>query len=1038
MKIPAAEPDPEANPFQHPVSANPATPIAPRLEPVLRRLRQRIRKVLASRGTLISVVTALAVLLALVLLDVLFAPLPPVIRWLCPFVWAAAVITVATRCLWLPLHQPLDLIRIARWLEIHHPELDERISTVLEVSGHDDSNTSLELLDNLARHAVRSLDQINPQVEVSNRRVRQWAWPAAALAAVWLVMFLLWPAPTARHIVRALVPTSRLGNDNGRITVTPGSRELFEGDPFQITAHLAGAASQPLDLILHLADGTTSVVPLQPHDGAAVYQIGRAVKSFDYEVRTGRQASDRYKITVWPQPRLTDPRLRLEFPAYTGWADREQTLGDGVAAITGTRIDLRSKLNTPVVSQHLLIDGQAAGITTVERGADGGILSAVWTLEKPGHAEARVMLKHRLGREFEAARFTIETRPDAPPEVKWLGTIAKETRLRPDDLLEQDYQVSDDVGLGAVQVEVQPEPGEAARLPLDVPPRVPRSESPLWRGKLRQPVGALVSRWPKSPVFKLRMRAEDSRPASLGGPGVGVSGWLVVRIDSGAPSQARQQVAATQSDARDTIEQTRQLVQQAREKIDRDKQALHEEKIPEDARKDLAQAREQLAQARAKLEDLADRMKDSVQAAKAPEVKEAAQTVEQARQQLENAPLQDTPQARDTQATLARDSAAKAEKQLEKLRDEIQRDDPKMQDYAKLKELEQQQHELARQAEQAVAQNQQDPATQAKPAEPWKQQQERVAEAIRQDTQQESQAQAAALDQQAREAKQLASEAREQAAAQETLKKEDARSAQNNPTGQTSPASPTEQSKKAAKQAADLAEEIRDSPQVNGPSGPLQQAAQSSQQAAAQAQQAAQADSQGKPGEAANNHGQAAQQLQQAAAQLDQAAAGFAQQAADAAGRQPNEQQAPVPGQPLAQAFEQAAAAAHAASQPSAASHAEAAANALSQAADATLTAMQSPGKSGKSAKPGEHGKPEEQGQPGKPGTRPDDSYRPPQHDPGVPPELAKLGVSAADWEKIKASLKSDVGGSSTIALPAEYRDLARRYFEEISKDTPR
>ena len=39
---------------------DPSNPPAPRLEPVLRRLRQRIRRVLATRGALITVVTALA------------------------------------------------------------------------------------------------------------------------------------------------------------------------------------------------------------------------------------------------------------------------------------------------------------------------------------------------------------------------------------------------------------------------------------------------------------------------------------------------------------------------------------------------------------------------------------------------------------------------------------------------------------------------------------------------------------------------------------------------------------------------------------------------------------------------------------------------------------------------------------------------------------------------------------------------------------------------------------------------------------------
>ena len=50
------------------------------------------------------------------------------------------------------------------------------------------------------------------------------------------------------------------------------------------------------------------------------------------------------------------------------------------------------------------------------------------------------------------------------------------------------------------------------------------------------------------------LRAEDSRPAGFGGPGVGISEWLVVRLDNGAPSLARQDVAAAQPDARETLE----------------------------------------------------------------------------------------------------------------------------------------------------------------------------------------------------------------------------------------------------------------------------------------------------------------------------------------------------------------------------------------------------------------------------------------------------------------------------------------------------
>lgn len=1111
-----------------------STPIAPRLEPVLRKVRARIRGVIASRGALITAVTALGGLLALVGIDFAFAPLPALVRWILPALWLIAVVTVSYIWWWVPLRKSLDLIRVARWLENHHPELDERISTVLEVSGRGETGMSSQLIEQLAKEAASSLDGINPKIEVSTRRARQWLWPAAALLVIWACLFALWPDPTARHVVRALVPTSNLGNAAGRITVTPGSVELIEGDTLQITATHSAGPRTPLELVVYLTDGKSTVFPMQAGDDGSIHSIGRADRSFEYVVRSGRETSDRFKVTVWPEPRFNDPRVKLEFPVYTGWAPREQALGDGISAIQGTKIELRSKLNTPIESARLEIDGETIGDTQLERAADGGTLSSRWALDKPGHSNARTILKHRLDREFEAANFTIESLPDTAPEIKWLSVMKKETKLRPDDLLELGYEVTDDVGLGSVKLEVQPQNGESGFLTTDAPPRIGRGEPPVWRGKLNQAVGEIANRWPKSKVFKLRMRAEDSRPAELSGPGVGTSEWIVIRIDEGAQSLARQEVDAAQSDAKKTLEEARQLVQQAREKLDRQRNEIQKEEVPEWAAKELTKAREQLAEAKEKLEELADRMEESVHAAKADDVRKAAETVEQARQQMEDAPLQDTPKQRDETAALSRENAEKAQRQLEKLREELQRSEPQLQDYAQLKELEQQQRELARQA------------ADEEPDKEWQQQQERVAEALRQDLQQQPQAQAAGLEKQAEQAKELANEAREQAAGQEAMKqlaqdpaaaekalkeqlakeqskiaaetkeqlaeaserqdnatanalpeavesagqaakeisqenaqaaarsaedaaaqlKEAADTAKKDPTDPSNQTDPTDLANGAAQaQAAadltdlaerqqdltealsamaegkpeaaaaklaemragetkELAEAIRETPQANGPTGHMQQAAQSSEQAASKAEQAAQSD---KTAEAAAQHGQSSEQLQQAATQLDQAAAEFAQQAAEAAARQPGENQAPVPAESLAEAFDAASQAADANDQAEAASQSQAAADALAQAADGALRAMQ-----GQAPSKGKPGPPNSQ--PAPPGADPTEELRTREPDPGVPPELAKLGISAEDWEKIKASLKSDVAGSSAVALPEEYRELVRGYFEQMSK----
>ena len=139
--------------------------------------------------------------------------------------------------------------------------------------------------------------------------------------------------------------------------------------------------------------------------------------------------------------------------------------------------------------------------------------------------------------------------------------------------------------------------------------------------------------------------------------------------------------------------------------------------------------------------------------------------------------------------------------------------------------------------------------------------------------------------------------------------------------------------------------------------------------------------------------------------------------AQEVAAQQPNPQRAQVSPSALAEAFEQASQAAENPQTAAAAVQAANAAQALTQAAQTGRQQMQ--------GRP-----PGPQGPPGKtPSDKTQPDLRTPIADPGVPPELAKLGISSADWEKIQATLKSDVG-----AVPDEYRELVKGYFESISK----
>ena len=78
---------------------------------------------------------------------------------------------------------------------------------------------------------------------------------------------------------------------------------------------------------------------------------------------------------------------------------------------------------------------------------------------------------------------------------------------------------------------------------------------------------------------------------------------------------------------------------------------------------------------------------------------------------------------------------------------------------------------------------------------------------------------------------------------------------------------------------------------------------------------------------------------------------------------------------------------------------------------------------------PGQPGQPSQE-----PGQKPQEGLQQAQGDPGVPPELAKLGVSAKDWEKLKEILRSDVAGAGGGGVPEDYRGLVKRYFQEVAR----
>ena len=195
----------------------------------LATILRRVRRLQWARGLLAVATIALAALLATMAADYFLAPLPAAARWA---LWSAFVVLTlwgALTFLWRPLSRHPGLVRVARWLEGKHPELQERLSTVLELADNPQGGSE-SLLAELATAAGADADGLDPAVEVRNRKVKTWLWPAIALLVAMVVLFTGWPREAGRLLVRAVAPFASVGNAGAvAFRIAPGDIEALEG-----------------------------------------------------------------------------------------------------------------------------------------------------------------------------------------------------------------------------------------------------------------------------------------------------------------------------------------------------------------------------------------------------------------------------------------------------------------------------------------------------------------------------------------------------------------------------------------------------------------------------------------------------------------------------------------------------------------------------------------------------------------------------------------------------------------------------------------
>jgi hypothetical protein len=380
--------------------------------------------------------------------------------------FVAAALVGAARWLLPPLRRPIDLRRIALYIDERHPELENRIISAVDLSDRNDPGDSAFLVERF----FSEIDAIIPEISladlVDTRAVARAARTAAvawvlALGALFVAQRVWFPVsfggPRAR-LADAPRPTDAAGLEvkPGDVRVRRGSNQVIwvTSDPAADTRSIAWRAP---------AESEWRTELLQPSASKSqhFYQYFNIQQDMEYRVTVGDRLSPVYRIAVWTPPAVDTMDLTLNYPEYLEKpVDRIANSGD-IAAIEGTRVDFDVRVNKPIQSATIVFDsGEKIEFAEREDTLWGGRL--VVARNDRYHIE----LVDRDGQPSEYHRgFSVRSLPDDPPKI----TVASPRGDGEANAIEEipfELKVSDDFGLLDYGIEYRLAGGDPVRISL--------------------------------------------------------------------------------------------------------------------------------------------------------------------------------------------------------------------------------------------------------------------------------------------------------------------------------------------------------------------------------------------------------------------------------------------------------------------------------------------------------------------------------------------------------------------------------------------
>ncbi|MCH7548931.1 MAG: DUF4175 family protein, partial [Candidatus Krumholzibacteriota bacterium] len=285
--------------------------------------------------------------------------------------------------------------------------------------------------------------------------------PVAYGGLIVLLLISIFNPGALMHAGREIVSPSRIAavEHHANIFAQPGSITVLAGSDVKVSGLDLGRSRDDVTIGYNISEDFWKTEPTvcvegqgghvagEPHFDRYEYTFENLRHTVSYYFEAGGERSETWTITVVHEPILTDLRLRLTPPPYTGEGPLVlEDNGGNVQALEGTHVLVEGRSNNPLAAAWLQFEGKEKEDVEI----NGREVRFDFTALEDGHYS--VLLEDTLGFDTGAPLvYTVEVFQDHAPSIDVLEP-GGDTTLPRNRLLDVGFIASDDYGVRSAAI----------------------------------------------------------------------------------------------------------------------------------------------------------------------------------------------------------------------------------------------------------------------------------------------------------------------------------------------------------------------------------------------------------------------------------------------------------------------------------------------------------------------------------------------------------------------------------------------------------